>query len=139
MKRKNKYVRFLCAGERDGKIVDIQIFRSNMAARVYGKGNHCDGASSVHGIEVSVPGEYEKEDLYEKERTIRWAKRVRCVETGEVFECVSDLQKEIGIGRWALEGKMRKHLPVNGKTYEYIDNPVHGPNAHGTDSSKNHD
>lgn len=115
--------RYMCVSEKDGLVADIT-FVSNLArAHVYCAIQRRKGyVSKVYDIShtnkrIVLTDEPDAKKMRPK---VRWEKRVRCRETGEVWPTVSEFQKYIGLKRWALETKIRHQVPINGKTYEFF-------------------
>lgn len=120
--------KYMCTSEKCGNVVDITFVPSLASAHVYCAINRKQGYEcKVHDMShvnrrIVLTDEPDAKKLAP---VTKWARKVRCIETGETWETVTEFQKHIGMRRWALETKIRKHLPIDGKTYEYIDEPKH--------------
>lgn len=115
--------RYMCTSEKDGLITDIRFVSTIASAHVYCalqhvKGHTCNVYDMSHMNRRVILKE--EPEAPKKKPTTRWAKRVRCRETGQVWPTVSDFQHYIGIKRWALESRIRHNVPINGKTYEFF-------------------
>lgn len=119
---------YMCTSERNGVVADITFVTKISSAHVYcvihrKQGYVCKvyDMSYINRRVVLTDGP----DAKKLAPITKWARKVRCIETGETWETVTEFQEHIGMRRWALETKIRKHLPIDGKTYEYIDEPKH--------------
>lgn len=114
---------YMCTSEKDGRITDITMMRGLASARVYCAIHRQEGCvCKVQDIRTN-----ERVSLTDGERRTpqrKWAKGVRCRETGEVWKTVSDFQKHTGLKRWALETKIRNNTPIGGKTYEFVNEQI---------------
>lgn len=113
----------MCVSEKDGKVTDIMFVSTLARAHVYcsvqrRSGFTCKVYDMSHTNKRIVLTD--ESDAKKMRPKVRWAKRVRCRETGEVWPTVSEFQKYIGLKRWALETKIRHQVPINGKTYEFF-------------------
>lgn len=120
----NNEKRYMCSSEKQGKVVDITFVSNLASAHVYEAIGHSQGCKCVvhdmtHTNQRVILKEEVKPHAHKK-----WAKRVRCVETGEIWESVSVFQNFIGMKRWALESRIRHKVPINGKTYEFYNEPL---------------
>lgn len=115
---------YMCTSEKDGTVVDVTMMSTLASAHVYcALGRHKGYVCKVHDMShVNRRIILTDEPDAKKYRPLqkKWAKRVRCRETGETWATTSDFQKYIGLKRWAMETKIREHIPINGKTYEFV-------------------
>lgn len=129
--RKNKKIPikfYLCAAYKDDKVVDLWYAHSLEDYEATSKKYEEAGCTTEYDylLDLELKRKNKPKTLTDKEQksqreSKKWAKRIRCVETGKVYACLSDLIKSIGVKRYLLEARIRDNIVINGNHYEYVD------------------
>lgn len=104
---------------KDNKIVEIY-FSKDL--------REMDAISAIHrgcvfqAVKLSTNDECKKEeDIPSVEKGKNLSKRVRCIETGDVYLSSLDCAEALGIPRWNIYKSIQRGIATRGLHFEYID------------------
>ena len=106
-----------------GKVVSIEMGDAStmLGFRDFCVSRECDFELYDISWVIDNHGQRPMSDAHKTGKGDAWQKNVKCVETGKVYRCLSDLVREIeGKGRWAIDSAIRANKSINGLHYEYV-------------------
>lgn len=107
---------WLVSVEKDGKIVELY-FSENLhdidTIRAIHKGCY------IEGVQIAESSSIKEEKKNDDTKPL--LKRVRCVETGRVYNSVMDCCKALAIPRWNIYKAIHRGIAAGGLHFDYID------------------
>lgn len=130
VRMKKKVPVYLCSEVKDGKVVNLSFSYSaednaynrilkERAGLEFSSDYLCDIEISRGGRVRGVSASARNTPKLHPQK--KWARRIRCIETGKEFKCLSALIKHTGVKRYVLQVRIRDNISINGKHYVYID------------------
>lgn len=126
----NDTPQYMCTALKDGKVCKMKFAYCEYEVRAFRAWCRLNGFG-YEILNVGAMKKKKKEKPVVEEPVIdspaailqrkKWAKKVICEETGKVYETVSDLQREIGWRRWALEYRIKNVMEIDGKHYKFLE------------------